>query len=253
MDFLVLLDQLDDAINNAKPVPLSSHVRVDKEEIYEILDEMRATIPDEIRDARRIVKEREEMLGEAERIVEEAREASASSSLAGAAAEQVRVILEAAERTAAEIRSSAESDADHLTREAHREAEETRRDAEQRATETIERTGAEAAGHLERVQEATRRMLDRARGVESELDGLVGNVRASIGSLVGTINDGAGSLYTGLERMRSELSPVGTGATARGELAPFGVFDEPQLTNSEDAQAELPARRPHASSAWRKP
>src|ERR687885_629699 len=53
MDFLVLLDQLDDAIANAKPVPLSGHVRIDKEEFYEILDEMRATIPDEIRQARR--------------------------------------------------------------------------------------------------------------------------------------------------------------------------------------------------------
>jgi cell division septum initiation protein DivIVA len=253
MDFLVLLDQLDDAINNAKPVPLSTHVRVDKEEIYEILDEMRATIPDEIRQARRMVREREEMLGEARRMVEEAREASASSSLGGAAAEQVRAILEAAERTAAEIRSTAESDAEHLTRAAQREAEEARRDAEQRATETIERTGAEAAAHLERVQEAARRMLDRAGGVESELDGLVGNVRASIGSLVGTISDGAGSLYTGLERMRSELSPVVRDAPARGELAPFGVFDERQLTTSNDAQPELPERRPPAGSAWRKP
>jgi hypothetical protein len=93
MDFLVLLDQLDDTLHNAKPVPLSGHVRIDKEEAYEILDEMRATIPEEIREARRIVKQREEMLGEAKRIVDEAREARASSSLAGAAADQVRAIL----------------------------------------------------------------------------------------------------------------------------------------------------------------
>ena len=233
MDFLVLLDQLDDAIANAKPVPLSGHVRIDKEEFYEILDEMRATIPDEIRQARRVVKERDDMLGEAQRIVEEARDASASSSLAGAAAEQVRAILEAAERTAAEIRSNAEGDAERLTREAHQEAEQTRRDAEQRATETIERTGAEAAAHLERVEEASRRMLDRAHGVDSELGGLVGNLRASIGSLVGTVNDGARSLHSDLERMRSELSQVGPDTTQRGELPPFGLFDEPEITKLE--------------------
>src|SRR5919109_218403 len=78
MDVLVLIDKLDDTIHNAKPVPLTDQVRVDKEEIYDILDQMRATIPEEIKQARWIVKERQEMLAEAkreaERIVKEARE-----------------------------------------------------------------------------------------------------------------------------------------------------------------------------------
>ena len=81
MDVLVLIDKLDDQIHNAKPVPLTDQVRVDKEEIYDILDQMRATIPEEIKQARWIVKERQEMLAEAKReaerqaeeIVEEAR------------------------------------------------------------------------------------------------------------------------------------------------------------------------------------
>src|SRR5918995_159527 len=78
MDVLVLIDKLDDQIHNAKPVPLTDQVRVDKEEIYDILDQMRATIPEEIKQARWIVKERQEMLAEAkreaERILKEARE-----------------------------------------------------------------------------------------------------------------------------------------------------------------------------------
>ena len=57
MDVLVLIDKLDDQIHNAKPVPLTDQVRVDKEEIYDILDQMRATIPEEIKQARWIVKE----------------------------------------------------------------------------------------------------------------------------------------------------------------------------------------------------
>src|SRR6185295_11347475 len=72
------IDDLDDLVHNAKPVPLTDQVRVDKEEIYDILDQMRATIPEEIKQARWIVKERQEMLAEAkreaERIVKEARE-----------------------------------------------------------------------------------------------------------------------------------------------------------------------------------
>src|SRR6058998_1107377 len=78
MDVLVLIDKLDDTIHNAKPVPLTDQVRVDKEEIYDILDQMRATIPEEIKQARWIVKERQEMLAEAkreaERILKEARD-----------------------------------------------------------------------------------------------------------------------------------------------------------------------------------
>ena len=56
MDVLVLIDKLDDLVHNAKPVPLTDTVRVDKEEIYDILDQMRATIPEEIKQARWIVK-----------------------------------------------------------------------------------------------------------------------------------------------------------------------------------------------------
>ncbi len=78
MDVLVLIDKLDDLVHNAKPVPLTDQVRVDKEEIYDLLDQMRATIPEEIKQARWIVKERQEMLAEAkreaERIIKEARE-----------------------------------------------------------------------------------------------------------------------------------------------------------------------------------
>ena len=59
MDVLVLIDKLDDLVHNAKPIPFSDSVRVDKEEIYDILDQMRATIPEEIKQARWIVKERQ--------------------------------------------------------------------------------------------------------------------------------------------------------------------------------------------------
>src|SRR5579871_5905021 len=71
MDVLVLIDKLDDLVHNAKPMPLTDQVRVDKEEIYDILDQMRATIPEEIKQARWIVKERQEMLAEAKREAED--------------------------------------------------------------------------------------------------------------------------------------------------------------------------------------
>ena len=65
MDVLVLIDKLDDLVHNARPVPLTDQVRVDREEVYDILDQMRATIPEEIKQARWIVKERQEFLADA--------------------------------------------------------------------------------------------------------------------------------------------------------------------------------------------
>ena len=78
MDVLVLIDKLDDIIHNARSVPLTDSVMIDREEIYDILDQMRSTIPEEIKQARWIVKERQEMLSEAkqeaERVLAEAQE-----------------------------------------------------------------------------------------------------------------------------------------------------------------------------------
>ena len=67
MDVLELIDRLDDLVRNAKHVPLRSEVRVDKEKLDDLLNQMRATIPEELKEARWIVKERQEMLTAAER------------------------------------------------------------------------------------------------------------------------------------------------------------------------------------------
>src|SRR5919112_1902620 len=120
MDVLVLIDKLDDTVHNAKPVPLTDQVRVDKEEIYDILDQMRATIPEEIKQARWIVKERQEMLAEAkreaERIIKEARDEQArlineEEVVRQAEREAEQIVEEARER---EIRLGAEDYADDI-------------------------------------------------------------------------------------------------------------------------------------------
>src|SRR3954462_15006306 len=122
MDVLVLIDKLDDTIHNAKPVPLTDQVRVDKEEIYDILDQMRATIPEEIKQARWIVKEGQEMLAEAkreaERIVTEApgRQTQLISDQEGTtpAERAADDIIEDARAREREIRLGAEDSADEI-------------------------------------------------------------------------------------------------------------------------------------------
>jgi hypothetical protein len=60
MDVFVLLDRLDELVHNARAVPFTGQVRLDRDELEDIIDQMRATIPEEIKEARRIVaRERE--------------------------------------------------------------------------------------------------------------------------------------------------------------------------------------------------
>ncbi len=124
MDVLVLIDKLDDLIHNAKRtmLPGSDQVRLDREEVYDILDQMRATIPEEIKQARWIVKERQEMLAEAkreaERIVKEAREKQeqlvSQEEVVKQAERSADDIIEDARAREREIRLGAEDYADEI-------------------------------------------------------------------------------------------------------------------------------------------
>ena len=116
MDVLVLIDKLDDLVHNAKAVPLTDQVRIDREEIYDILDQMRATIPEEIKQARWIVKERQEMLAEAKRECDR---------MLGEAREQA--VREASQT---EIVKLAERQAGDIVDDARRQARETRLEME---------------------------------------------------------------------------------------------------------------------------
>jgi cell division septum initiation protein DivIVA len=122
MDVLVLIDKLDALVRNAKHLPLSSEVRVDKDKLSDLLNELRVTIPEEIKDARWIVKEREELLAtaesEAERILGEAHERQSQlvveHHLTGDAELAAEDIIDDARAEEREIRLGAEDYVDEI-------------------------------------------------------------------------------------------------------------------------------------------
>ena len=78
MDIAGRLQQLEEMVQDAKSMPLSSSVLVNKDEVLDMLKAMQEDLPDEIKQARWIVKDREELLakarGEGDRLIEQARE-----------------------------------------------------------------------------------------------------------------------------------------------------------------------------------
>ena len=121
-DVMHLIDELDDTVNSAKSGLIGSQVKVDKERAYSILDQMRATIPEEIKQARWINKERQEMLAEAtresERILDAAREERDRlldpEEIVKLAERRAERVLEDARNRERQIRLAAEDFADEI-------------------------------------------------------------------------------------------------------------------------------------------
>jgi DivIVA domain-containing protein len=153
------------------------------------------------------------------------------ASLASAAAEQVRSIVEAAEKSAADIQAQAEDEARRITA-----------DAGQRARETRERADADAVDRVRKAEEASDRMLERANGVEGEIDRLLGDLRSAANSLVQNLNGGAGALQGELESFRSEFAAVREGRLEAGggvgAVEDAGPVDaEPEVVAAVEAEA----------------
>jgi cell division septum initiation protein DivIVA len=108
MDIAARLQQLEDIIREAKSMPLSASALVNREELLELLDGMRETMPEEIKQARWVVKDREELLTKARRDAEEIVE-KARAEQAHLLAEQtvVQDSQQEAERILGEARSMA--------------------------------------------------------------------------------------------------------------------------------------------------
>jgi vacuolar-type H+-ATPase subunit H len=164
VDVLVLIDKLDELVQGAKSVPMTSQVRIDQEEIYEIIDQMRSTIPEEIKQARWIVKERQEMLAEAkreaERLIGEAREQAAREAsqqeVVRLAERQAHEMIEEARGRERQIRLGAEDYADEIlnTLEVNlgKFLAAVQRGREQLAARSEDRTAPETAGYVDMTQ-----------------------------------------------------------------------------------------------------
>ena len=120
MDAIELIEKLEEVIGKSKKIPFSSSFIINENEIYEILDELKNIMPEEFKQARWIVKERENMLEEAKRqsirIVHDAEEKAESmiseSEILKIAVKKADEIVSIAEAKARTVRLEAEDYAD---------------------------------------------------------------------------------------------------------------------------------------------
>lgn len=169
------LDELVALVESARAVPLSASCVVPREEVLDLLDELRAALPDALEDARGVVAAREELLGQArdrrDRAIEDAR-AEADRLVGSARAEADRVLAGAradAERmvSADGVRRAAEAEARGVLEAARDRAERMRADADAYADErlaSLEDTLGRLLGTVERGRELLRRSGEDGAG-----------------------------------------------------------------------------------------
>jgi len=123
MDILHLVDRLEELFNNSKPIPLSRNVVVDENSFMDIIDQMRISIPEEIKKAQQIISQKDRILAQAQE------EANRTVSIAREKSERM------VEKS--DIYVSAQTKAEDITRQAQLDAEQAQHDADRYVAETL--------------------------------------------------------------------------------------------------------------------
>lgn len=122
MDVLALLERLDSYLSECPRVPLTGKLLVDEEEVFTLIDDLRAALPQELEQARWILRERDRILQEARKESEEIlRDAqgqiaalASESVIAKEARAQAEELMERARQVAREINLGAREYADEI-------------------------------------------------------------------------------------------------------------------------------------------
>src|SRR5438309_2531708 len=114
-DTEVLLKRVVELINNAKSMPLSASVLISKDEVVELLESAIEKLPDELRQARWMLKERQEFLDKVQREADEILEAARTR--AERMVQRTEIVREAQHTAKREV-DTAREDARRLRHEA---------------------------------------------------------------------------------------------------------------------------------------
>ena len=133
MEILSILETLEDVIEKSISVPFSGKCMVDREEILEIIKEMRLKLPDDIKQAKWVKEERQKILLEAQKeannIIKDAENKIASlvdeHEITKKAYDQSNEIVSNAQKNAREIRLGTKEYADNVLQKVEEILEET--------------------------------------------------------------------------------------------------------------------------------
>lgn len=116
MEIMQLVDQFEALLTSSLRIPGTDRVLVNESECQRLIEQMRVTVPDVVKQAQRTMQERDRLLAqskeESERVVARARERAAElvdeHAIMQQAQERAQAVLQEAERTAQQMRGEAD-------------------------------------------------------------------------------------------------------------------------------------------------
>ncbi len=115
-EMIALLDELEDVLTKSTRLPFAHRLMVDEERATALLDRLRASVPEEVRRARQVLRERDQLLEQArrqaQRIAEQAQQEAAMrlerEGLLDEAKQRTVQLIETARRDAMVVRQGAD-------------------------------------------------------------------------------------------------------------------------------------------------
>jgi dsDNA-specific endonuclease/ATPase MutS2 len=115
MDILHLVDRLEELFNESRPIWFTHSVIVDEDRMLDLIDQMRVSIPEEIKKAQQILAQRDRIMAQAQE------EANRTLALAREKSEQLTerdAIVQSAQARAEQIIAQGRVEADAIRRDA---------------------------------------------------------------------------------------------------------------------------------------
>jgi dsDNA-specific endonuclease/ATPase MutS2 len=156
IDILQWIDQLEALLTEGWRLPFSARVVVDEHAVFEIIDQMRIRIPEELKQARRIQQQQERIIAQAK---EEANriKAQARQEAEAALSQHEQVVV-------------AQAKAEQILERARSEAEALRQEADQYALQVLRELEAALEASLRQVRNGIKKISSRQFEAGEALD-----------------------------------------------------------------------------------
>jgi hypothetical protein len=142
MDILHLVDRLEELFNESRPIWFTHSVIVDENRMLDLIDQMRVSIPEEIKKSQQLLVQRDRIMAQAQE------ESNRTLSLAREKSDQF------VDRDA--IVAAAQARAEQIIEQARMEAEQTKHDADDYVLETLTKLEVEMDRSLTQVRNGIR-------------------------------------------------------------------------------------------------
>lgn len=152
MDIQHLVDRLEQVLNESYRLPLSAYLFVNEDRIFNLIDQLRVAVPEEVKRAHRIEAEKDRILAQAKEEADRIRELAKQE--AGELVRRDAIVMSAQQRS------------EHVMERARRDAEALRQDADAYVAEVLTKLEEDLLRSLSVVRNGLRKVQGEHEAAE---------------------------------------------------------------------------------------